>query len=107
MVPERHVLVELCHFFGHATLVPAPLKAERGRTEAQHYANRATAHADSYHAGPDEPQLHRFETFLAGAHERYDKAQRYRAQAHVQQRVGRRALLQFVQSPVGAVATVE
>jgi len=102
MVPERHVLVELGHFVGHA-LVPAPFEAERRRTEAQHYADRATAHADRYHAGPDEPQLDRFEALLAGAHERYDQAQRYRTQAHVQQRVGRHALLQLVQPPVGPV----
>jgi len=107
MVPERHVLVELGHLVGYAALVPAPLEAERGWTEAQHYADRAAAHADRYHAGPDEPQLDRFETLLAGAHERYDQAQRHRAQAHVQQRVGRRALLQLVQPPVGAVAPVE
>lgn len=107
VVAERHVLVELGHLVGRAAakaLVPAPLEAERGRTEAQHYADRATAHADGDHAGPDEPQLHRLEALLAGADERDDQAQRHRAQAHVQQRVGRRALLQLVQPAVRAVA---
>lgn len=109
MVAERHVLVKLGHLVGRrsAALVPAPFEAERGRAEAQHYADRAAAHADGYHAGPDEPQLHRFEALLARAHERYDQAQRHGAQAHVQQRVGRRTLLQLVQLPfIGAVAAV-
>lgn len=108
MVPERHVLVELGHFVACSAaivaLVPAPLEAERGRTEAQCDAQRAAARADSYHAGPDEPQLDRLKAFLTSAHERDDQTQRYRAQAHVQQRVGYRALLQFVQPPVRAVA---
>lgn len=56
MVPERHVLVELGHFVGDtgAVLVPASLKAERRRTEAQHYADGTTTHADRYHAGSNE-----------------------------------------------------
>lgn len=74
MVPERHVLVELGHFVGDtgAALVPAPLEAERRRTEAQHYADGTATHADRYHAGTDETELHRLEALLAGAHERYD-----------------------------------
>jgi len=108
MVSERHVLVELGHLVAGATaLVPAPLETERGRAEAQHYAHYAAARAYRYHAGPDEPQLHRFEALLAGAHERYDQAQCHRAKAHVQQRVGHRALLQLVQPPVRAIATAE
>lgn len=80
VVPERHVLVELGHFVGGTAgvLVPAPFEeAERRRTKAQHYADRATAHADGNHAGPDEPELDRLEALLAGAHERYDQAQRH------------------------------
>jgi len=109
MVPERHVLVELGHLVGStaAALVTAALEAERRRTEAQHDADGATAHADGNHAGPDEPELDRLEALLAGAHERDDQAQRHRAQSHVQQRVGRRALLQLVQSPVRAVTAAE
>jgi len=107
MVSERHVLVELGHLVGSAVLVTAALEAERRRTEAQHDADSATAHADGDHAGPDEPELDRLEALLAGAHERDDQAQRHRAQSHVQQRVGRRALLQLVQSPVGVVTATE
>lgn len=73
MVAERHVLVELGHLVGDAALVPAALKAECRRTEAQHYTDRATAHANGYHSGPDEPKLHRLEPLLAGAHERDDQ----------------------------------
>jgi len=86
MVPERHVFVELSHFVGStaATLVPAALEAKRRRTEAQHNADSTTAHADGDHAGPDEPELDRLEALLTGANERYDQAQRHRAQPHVQ-----------------------
>jgi len=85
MVPERHVLVELSHFVGStAALVPATLEAKRRRTEAQHNADGTTAHADGYHAGPDEPELNRLEALLAGAHERDDQAQCHGTQTHVQ-----------------------
>jgi len=64
--------------------VPAALEAKRRRTEAQHNADSATAHADGDHAGPDEPELYRLEALLTGAHKRDDQAQSHRTQSHVQ-----------------------
>ena len=64
-----------------------------GRTNAEQNAQQAAEDAAADEGGPDEAQLERLEALLAGAHEGYHHPHGDRAQPHVQQRVGGRALL--------------